>query len=361
MMEDKLRQAILKPLVRRRRNTIDEEAILTAYKRIDSRALGIDLIGQLRDVINSLGKDKTKKKYGDPYEAKKQVELTRALYLSRKITISEYVYFAAYYVENVFDHRMTDGAFKIKFGDISKAMRKIENAYGLGPDEFWKKCDAPKEYLKLDAEWGKIYDKLFIDTLKEFTLNDLSNLISQNPKEFDRLRERGRRSVAHKNEIELIVRDIIVRYEKDVKRAADANAYSAAVVCLGAGLEGLLLLRCYRSKFKSIRIAKKLPRRMRPRYSDDLTTWTFNNLIEVCYTAGWLPSISTDYATYNSAGLAHILRNMRNYIHPGRYAKDKPWSEISERDFKDAHAIYTLILSKLAGIGPRKLNSLANQ
>lgn len=51
---------------------------------------------------------------------------------------------------------------------------------------------------------------------------------------------------------------------------------------------------------------------------------------------------------------------MRNNIHPGRYAKDKPWSEITERDFKDAYAIYTIMLSKLAGIGPRKLKLLAN-
>ena len=352
---------MLKPLVRRQRNSIDEEAILSAYKRLDNRALGIDLLRELRDVIRDLGKKKSKRKFAGINDAKKQVALARALYLSRKITISEYVYFAVHPVEKIFDDWMTDGTYVNEFSAINKQMRKVERAHGLRDGQFWKINDAPEEYLKLNDEWKKIYDKLFIEALKEFTLVDLANLMNRNHKKFDRLRERGRRSVAHKNEIELIVRDIIVRYEEDARRAAKAKAYSAAVVCLGAGLEGLLLLRCYRSSFKSVRIAKKLPRRMRPRYIDDLATWTFNNLIEVCYKAGWLPSISTDYATYNSAGLAHILRNMRNYIHPGRYAKDKPWSEISERDFKDAYSIYTLLLSKLAGIGSRKLKSLANQ
>jgi len=206
-----------------------------------------------------------------------------------------------------------------------------------------------------------VYNRLFIDTLKEFGLHDLADLKEKDSEEFDRLRERGRRSSAHKNELDSIVRDIVVRYEQDARRAAKAKAYSAAVVSLGASLEGLLLLRCLRSRHKAIRFSKKLPKRLRPRFPEDLTTWTFNNLIQICFEAGWLPPISTNYANFNSAGLANLLRDMRNSIHPGRYAKDKPWSEIDERDFKDAYSIYVIMLSKLAGIGIKSLVNKTNE
>jgi len=104
-MQSKLRQALLKPLVRRQRNSIDEEAILSAYKRLDNRALGIDLLRDLRDVIKDLGKKKSERKHASLHEVKKRVSIAKALYLSRSITISEYVYFAVHPIEGIFDHR----------------------------------------------------------------------------------------------------------------------------------------------------------------------------------------------------------------------------------------------------------------
>jgi len=359
-MDRKLRQAMLKPLVRRRPNMADNNSLISAYKRIDDLAVGGEILKQLRDVIDTLGKKKKPGSHSDPDSASKQVALAKALYLSRRITKQEFIFFATYPVENVFHGRMAEGVFDSELKHISDTMKEIERAHGLGPDEYWKINDAPLEFKKLDNEWQLVADSLFLETLKEFGLHDLADLMEKQPEEFDRLRERGRRASAHKNEIELVVRDIVVRLEEDARRAAKVKAYSAAVVSLGAGLEGLLLLRCLRSKHKAIRISKKLQRRLRPRYPEDLTTWTFNNLIQVCLEAGWLSPVSTSYANYNSAGLADLLRGMRNNIHPGRFAKDKPWSEIDERDFKDAYSIYVIMLSKLAGIGQRKLKSLAS-
>ena len=81
-------------------------------------------------------------------------------------------------------------------------------------------------------------------------------------------------------------------------------------------------------------------------------------MVQVCDTANWTSLVKTEYANFKPAGLADILRRVRNNIHPGRHAKDKPWSEITARDYKDAHAIYQIMLNKLAGIGYRKLKAL---
>lgn len=169
-----------------------------------------------------------------------------------------------------------------------------------------------------------------------------SNLV-----EFERLRERGRRYVYHSGEQIPAVRDIVIRYEADAHVAASAGVHSAGVILLGAAIEGLLLLRCLRSEQKSYRVASGLPRRLRPRFAKDPMTWTFETLIEVCFAAGWLPAVTTTEAKYYSAGLAHILRHMRNHVHPGKRARNKPWIEIDEREYDDAAAIYRLLLSSL--------------
>lgn len=175
-------------------------------------------------------------------------------------------------------------------------------------------------------------------------MNDLAALWESAPDEFERLRERGRRSVFHQKDIIPAWRDVVVQYEDDARKAAAAGAYSAAITQLGAGLEGLLLLRCLRSKSKAQRLAASLPKRVRPTNPSDPTTWMFESLIETCFAAGWLPLVSTETAQYSPAGLAHLLRAMRNYVHPGRYARERPWSEVEERDFLDADAIYRTLM-----------------
>ena len=165
--------------------------------------------------------------------------------------------------------------------------------------------------------------------------------------EFNQLRERGRRSVFHKKEYVHALRDIVIQHENDSRLAANAEAFSAAVTSFGAGIEGLLLLRCLRSPRKARSVASKLPKRIRPRRQDNADKWTFETLIETCDAAGWLRPIGTTIAQYNTASMAHVLRNMRNYIHPGRHARERPWSVTDEQEYRDANAIYVLLLSTL--------------
>jgi hypothetical protein len=143
--------------------------------------------------------------------------------------------------------------------------------------------------------------------------------------------------------------DHVIAYEREARRAAAAKAFSAAITSLGAGLEGLLLLRCLRSKDDAIRIASSLSKDSRPRNLGDPTTWNFEALIETCLAAGWLPPLTTPLAQINSGSLAHALRLMRNYVHPGRQVRERPWLQAGEEEYVDAEAIYTALLSVIVG------------
>ncbi|HEX6902897.1 MAG TPA: hypothetical protein VF789_24490 [Thermoanaerobaculia bacterium] len=245
-----------------------------------------------------------------------------------------------------------DGYYENELEPISNAMEEISQAFGLSKEEYWPVGEAPEDYARLSRQYDAILDRHFVAALREFGLDDLADLFEKSPDEFYRLRERGRRSVFHKEELIPALRDIVVRYEVDARRAASVNAYSAAVTLLGAGVEGLLLLRCLRSRHKACKVAQELPRRQRPRPPEDPTKWAFESLIEVCLKAGWLPPVSTPVADYNPAGLAHLLRLMRNHVHPGKYARERPWIETDERDYRDAEAIYLILLARLGHIRP---------
>jgi len=349
-VEAQLRKFLLKPLARRRQRAADRKALIEALQRLDHRVLGESLLPQVREIIDDLQKNRSKGSRQDCDETVKSVTIARALYVSRRISTQEYVMHAVSPIERIHDNRWTDGHYDADLDPIRKEMDEVRKGYGLTAEEDWEVGSAPEEYERLDNQYKSVLDRHFVGALREFDLEDLADLFETSPGEFQRLRERGRRSIFHKDELVAALRDVVVRYEEDARKAASAKAYSAAVTLLGAGVEGLLLLRCLRSKDKASKAAQKLPRRRRPRSLEDPTQWTFDNLIEVCSEAGWLPSISTEVADYNSAGLAHVLRLMRNHVHPGKCARERPWIEKDERDYKDAEAIYLILLSRLGHI-----------
>ncbi|MCI5179687.1 MAG: hypothetical protein D3911_10310 [Candidatus Electrothrix sp. AW3_4] len=282
----------------------------------------------------------------DDASIKMQVIISNCLHLSGRMSWQEFVFTALNPLEMLFERRYSQGRYQ-ELKRIEQDMRRVEKTHGLGDDEFWFISDSPPEYKKLNTEYTLLHEALFIDLLEEFELSELAELYRDDPEEFARIRERGRRHSSHKNEWELIVEDIVIRFEEDAKRAAGAKAFSAAVVLLGAALEGILLVRCLKSKDEAAKVSRELPRKKRPRNPVDCISWTFNNLIEVCSSAGWLPQVSTDYGKLNSKELANFLRRLRNNIHPGRYCKDRPWIEIDKHDFIYTYSVYLVLLSEL--------------
>ena len=97
-----------------------------------------------------------------------------------------------------------------------------------------------------------------------------------------------------------------------------------------------------------------MSKRRRPRNPVTPEQWTFEQLINVCLDAGWLPAIHLGDNSILPAGLAHILRTMRNRIHPGNVSTKNPWLEAERRDFDDADVIYTTLFATLTHSKSRK-------
>ncbi len=344
-MDNRVRRSLLKPLSRRRQRIADQNAIVTALGRLDERALGEEILPEILAKFSAIRGGRRLGSWKDPEEAKSFVALAKALYAARRISHQQYVFFASSPVDRVHEARWLDGLYDADLHEINRALDAINESHGLQPGEYWPVGKGPADYLRLNEEHDRVLKIAFNRTLREFGLRDLADSNEDAPDIFDRLRERGRRSVFHKDDLVPVLKDIVIRYEEDARRAAAARCYSAAITLLGAGMEGVLLLRCLRSKKKALGVASALPKRQRPRFTEDPTTWSFQTLIDVCLVAGWLPPISSSVAQYSPAGLAHILRQMRNYVHPGKYARERPWSEPDEGEYKDAEAIYFSLLA----------------
>jgi hypothetical protein len=344
-VDKKVRRHLLKPLQRRPANLFSRRSLANALERLDERASGEILLPEILKLIPNPADSKGRESWKDPNAARRSLTLTQALFQARRISRQEYFFYALMLVEGIHEARILDGAYEQELGPIGAAIDKIEKEFGLSGNEYWATGTGPSEYETLNKKYQDVLNDLFNATVAEFDLHELADFRKSDPKECDRLRERGRRTVFHKDEIKEALQDVVRRYERDAKRAAGAGAYSAAITLLGAGLEGLLLLRCMRSKKKAERVAAHLPSRVRPRKGDDLSNWRFETLIDTCLAAGWLPALETKMVQYNPGGLAHLLRRMRNFVHPAKQARERPWIEAEEADWKDAEAIYVALIA----------------
>jgi len=339
-----LRRRMLRPLVRRHTLPADVKKLDEALGELEERALAASLLPQLVATQKAARHQPSENRWKDPVAAKAMTELALALYLARRITLQEYVFLAAQAAEGVHDGRLGNQQYP-EIRELSEAMRSIEIAHGLKPNQYWLERDAPPEWRALSAAWDTAARERLGETLVELEGGRASELFTRERPEFDRLRERGRRAFFHKEELIPSLADTVKRYEIEARAAATAKAYTAAVTLMGAALEGLLLLRCLRSPAKSSQTAQTLPAKKRPKAGSLPSTWTFDTLIQVCLAAGWLPAIKTPSMSVNPAGLAHLLRRMRNNIHPGRVCTESPWVETERRDFEDAEQIYATLFA----------------
>ena len=355
--DTKLRRFLLRPLSRRTL-VADQSRISTALNRLYTRAVGEDILPAVTKALRTARSAGTALAR-DPDATRAWVRVVRALRASRRISYQEYVFFAAAPVESLYESRWLDRSPHGDVAEITEKMARIEKQYGLKDDQYWSRGEAPAEYQGLCDQYDALFEKDAIRALREFGLDDIAELRELRPEEFARCRERGRRAAFHEGEFGAVLRDIILQYEADAKRSADAGSYSAAVTLLGAAIEGVLLLRCLRSKRKAASVASLLPKGLRPSLPDNPTAWRFETLIEVCRAAGWLPPISTSIGEVDPSGLAHILRQMRNLVHPARRVRERPWSEVHHDDYLDAQAIYMILASTMRGRRSKSREPLA--
>jgi len=358
-MGRKVETVLLKPLARRAASADRLKSLNRVLNRLEERAFANQ---QLKDLSDAAKATRQKRGwYEDPEAVRTWIALIQALFNARRISGQQYTFLAASAAENVHYARISNGECA-DIAALEKEIDAVERSHGLARDEHWPTGEAPKEHDELTTKYGQILQKHFADVLSEFALDHIAALVRDDLPEFYRCRERGRRALHHKTAITPIILDIVARYEQEARKTASIGAFSGAVILLAAALEGLLVLRCLRSKRKAQQHAAALPKNKSPRYCDKPTTWTFEALIDTCLSAGWLPTVQMETTTVNPDALAHSLRSMRNNVHPGRMAKDRPWVEIDAHDYADADAIYTTLFATVSGTrGRSKLKEAVDQ
>ena len=351
-----IRRQMLRPLVRRRVASANQASLDHALRELEERAAASSLLPEMVAAQRMARQKWPEGRWKDGEAVRVTVQFAAALYFARRVSLQEYTFMVAQAAEGVHDARLADRAYP-EIEQLSKHMRKVEATHGLKPGEYWLKKDAPPEFRSLSAKWDAAADARFADTIAELEGGTVSRMFATNRPAFDRLRERGRRSFFHKSELIPALVDTIKREARD---SADAGAFTAAVTLIGASVEGLLLLRCLRSQAKSSQVCANLPAKKRPRDSSSPATWSFDALIHVCLAAGWLPKINTPTISIRPDDLAHLLRQMRNYIHPGRVCTHRPWIEVERRDFDEAEVIYTTLFATVfRGAMLKRYGSLA--
>jgi hypothetical protein len=113
-------------------------------------------------------------------------------------------------------------------------------------------------------------------------------------------------------------------FRREAKRCLNGKAYIAAVVMEVSALEANLQAMCaiYPNEVKkTIVYQKKKFRRKRDRALE----FTLYQLINIARELGWLPKKRVTWAGKRAdiAGFTHEIREVRNFVHPARWAKER--------------------------------------
>jgi len=138
---------------------------------------------------------------------------------------------------------------------------------------------------------------------------------------------------------------LINRYHSEAKKAARARAYYAACVLIGSALEGSLLAMCtLRAKDVEHHLAGLAPNHRPPKAAQD---WVLNQLLAVAAALQWLPARPNKYSRTRLADWAHLVRELRNLVHPGKHVREYPRVRLGRRHWSDAKAVFDLANNSL--------------
>lgn len=313
-----------RPIGGRRGATASRARLLRAIAAIDDTLEGVQSLKGLVLAAEAVRKRKKAGEASETEDARAWNAVADGLLRAQRISWAQYVFTVGSAAEGIRDDRL----FR---GDYAEILPTTDES---GAN---------------DVEYGRVLEQKLAEVLDELECTEIATLLRSAPAHYDELRERGRRFYFQKAQYEAALRDVVDQLYAGARAAANSAEYRAAITLLGASLEGHLLLRCFRSKHKARAVAAALPKRLRDRAGRDMRHWTFETLVEVCDKAKWFGTVDSEASVYNPAGLAHSLREMRNWIHPAREALNRPWQGVYAKDFELARALYLVALVALRG------------
>lgn len=117
-------------------------------------------------------------------------------------------------------------------------------------------------------------------------------------------------------------------YHREAEKCLRGRAFLGACVMQAAALEGLLQAMCllYPDQVKKTAVYQKRSKRGFRRKRNKALDFRYAELINIAAELSWFPPkrVAVWGRRTTLAGFVHELRDLRNYVHPGVLAKDKP-------------------------------------
>lgn len=113
-------------------------------------------------------------------------------------------------------------------------------------------------------------------------------------------------------------------YTREARKCLNGRAYLAACVMQGAALEARLQAMCFLfgANVKKTSVYKKKRFNRKRNKALDFKYW---ELINIADELGWFPPKKVTWGKRTTlAGFVHELRKLRNYVHPGVWAPERP-------------------------------------
>lgn len=130
-------------------------------------------------------------------------------------------------------------------------------------------------------------------------------------------------------------------YRREAERCLDSKAFLAGCIMIGAAFEALVLMlaNCYPDEAYTSRFAPRRGRLPKP-----LLDWSLADLLAVAKERNCLPSGLSrgeewDGARAQIGDYGEVIREIRNLVHPARYAVDFPRKRITKRYLDSAFEI----------------------
>lgn len=113
-------------------------------------------------------------------------------------------------------------------------------------------------------------------------------------------------------------------YRREARRCSRAKAYLAATIMQVAAFEAGLQAMCVLYPEEVKRTAVYAKKRFRGKRNRALE-FSLNQLIDIANELGWYPPRQITWAKKRTtvAGFAHEVRKVRNFIHPGAWARQR--------------------------------------
>ena len=140
----------------------------------------------------------------------------------------------------------------------------------------------------------------------------------------------------HKHKFDALI-GLLNMYHGESEKCADASAFLGACVLLASTLEGGLLAMCYCYPEEVSGWVAGLHRRERPRGAPD--AWDLGTLISLARDMKWLPAESP-HPPETIGDWVEYLREIRNFVHPGKVLRDYGALRVEEGHLRDCEAIF---------------------